>query len=76
MTTSTNNWMLIKIIKLVSSGMVDQSQRTMHECNRFQERIQIKEFKKILFLKFRTLIPLEPKIAKKLIEPLTNLINR
>ncbi|KAH8288205.1 hypothetical protein KR054_009900 [Drosophila jambulina] len=41
MTTSTNNWMLIKIIKL-----------------------------------FGALTPLEPRLGKKLIEPLTNLIHR
>ncbi|WKX93066.1 hypothetical protein Q1695_010808 [Nippostrongylus brasiliensis] len=40
MTTSTNNWMLIKIIKL-----------------------------------FGALVPLEPRLGKKLLEPLTNLIN-
>uniref|UniRef100_A0A158Q7G9 Adaptin_N domain-containing protein n=1 Tax=Elaeophora elaphi TaxID=1147741 RepID=A0A158Q7G9_9BILA len=41
MTTSSNNWMLIKIIKL-----------------------------------FGALVPLEPRLGKKLLEPLTNLINR
>ena len=41
MTTSQNNWMLIKIIKL-----------------------------------FGALTPLEPRLGKKLIEPLTNLIHR
>ncbi|XP_008484254.1 AP-3 complex subunit delta-like [Diaphorina citri] len=41
MTTSSNNWMLIKIIKL-----------------------------------FGALTPLEPRLGKKLIEPLTNLIHR
>ncbi|KIH53997.1 adaptin region, partial [Ancylostoma duodenale] len=40
MTTSSNNWMLIKIIKL-----------------------------------FGALVPLEPRLGKKLLEPLTNLIN-
>ena len=41
MTTSTYNWMLIKIIKL-----------------------------------FGALVPLEPRLGKKLLEPLTNLINK
>ncbi|KFO53542.1 AP-3 complex subunit delta-1 [Corvus brachyrhynchos] len=46
MTSSTNNWVLIKIIKLAS-----------------------------ILLFFGALTPLEPRLGKKLIEPLTNLIH-
>ncbi|KFV44682.1 AP-3 complex subunit delta-1, partial [Gavia stellata] len=49
MTSSTNNWVLIKIIKLAS--ILD------------------------LCLQFGALTPLEPRLGKKLIEPLTNLIH-
>ncbi|KFP82598.1 AP-3 complex subunit delta-1, partial [Acanthisitta chloris] len=49
MTSSTNNWVLIKIIKLASI---------------------------LLFVyRFGALTPLEPRLGKKLIEPLTNLIH-
>lgn len=65
MTTSTNNWMLIKIIKLVR--ITSQS---------FYNNLKI-DFKSwFSFLKFGALTPLEPRLGKKLIEPLTNLIHR
>ena len=64
MTTSTNNWVLIKIIKLV----------------RLQNNESIKISRlgltTMFLLQFGALTPLEPRLGKKLIEPLTNLIHR
>jgi AP-3 complex subunit delta-1 len=59
MTTSTNNWVLIKIIKLVTRKI-------------FNSYFLFYNF---LFLQFGALTPLEPRLGKKLIEPLTNLIH-
>jgi AP-3 complex subunit delta-1 len=59
MTSSTNNWVLIKIIKLVLICCASISQT----------------FSLLLF-QFGALTPLEPRLGKKLIEPLTNLIHR
>ncbi|KAJ6655191.1 hypothetical protein lerEdw1_005669 [Lerista edwardsae] len=53
MTSSTNNWVLIKIIKLAS----------------------ISRSWGLASLLFGALTPLEPRLGKKLIEPLTNLIH-
>lgn len=64
MTTSTNNWMLIKIIKLVSS------------IKRIICKSHILALISRFFFQFGALTPLEPRLGKKLIEPLTNLIHR
>uniref|UniRef100_A0A0K0DEW4 Adaptin_N domain-containing protein n=1 Tax=Angiostrongylus cantonensis TaxID=6313 RepID=A0A0K0DEW4_ANGCA len=83
MTTSSNNWMLIKIIKLVRSGVVlNFSKRKMI----VQSYAYFVNVSKISILKvkwpgcgpcdhFGALVPLEPRLGKKLLEPLTNLIN-
>ena len=62
MTLSTNNWVLIKIIKLVS-------QLTSSTFG------LVKHLFHLLTFKFGALTPLEPRLGQKLIEPLTNLIN-
>ena len=58
MTTSTNNWVLIKIIKLVN--------KRKKFCFSFHS---------FFVFQFGALTPLEPRLGKKLIEPLTNLIH-
>lgn len=63
MTTSSNNWMLIKIIKLVSDSFLSSPIAA------------VISFYLISF-QFGALTPLEPRLGKKLIEPLTNLIHR
>lgn len=63
MTVSTNNWVLIKIIKLVSLWI------------RLISWIRLIDVFFYSGLKFGALTPLEPRLGKKLIEPLTNIIN-
>lgn len=72
MTTSTNNWMLIKIIKLVSKSLVNSHTHTIGVfINRINQFIHT-----MIHQQFGALTPLEPRLGKKLIEPLTNLIHR
>ncbi|OXV06159.1 hypothetical protein Egran_06073 [Elaphomyces granulatus] len=58
---SGNNWMAIKIIKLVSSSF----QAPMHPTSDARSNPTVQ---------FATLIPLEPRLIRKLIRPLTNII--
>ena len=56
LTTSSNNWMLIKIIKLVCHSSLAQVMS-------------------LTFLQFGALTPLEPRLVRKLLPPITNLIS-
>ena len=71
MTNSTNNWMLIKIIKLVgvSLGVATTPPLDLFLSSKFLFRISF------FSLQFGALTPLEPRLGKKLVEPLTNLIH-
>lgn len=66
MTTSSNNWMLIKIIKLVSISMRWFGQ---------EKRIN-KFFLNYMYSKFASLTAIEPGLGRRLTQPLIEIISR
>lgn len=84
LTRSNNNWMLIKVIKLVLISSISflfflspstQSQKDTLFCIFSVKITHVNVECCCSCFQFAALTPLEPRLAKRLVEPLSNIIN-